>query len=269
MSELDDLSAEVKASVKYRHVAPDFIRSIGAVELSRRNSYKEAVKATRNKLHQVGGAYLEKPPRYETLLTEMRAAVQAGGVAALRPICSQMMSSHASTHERLPVLEQLYTTVFGLLPRIHSVLDIACGFNPLALPWMPLATHAAYDAIDIYEDLTSFLQEFIVLCGCASHTRAGNVLNDPLIEHKVDLAILLKAIPCLEQVDKRAGTQLLDRINADHLLISFPVHSLGGRSKGMSATYETHFMELVRERPWTYERLEFATELVFLVTKSA
>jgi 16S rRNA (guanine(1405)-N(7))-methyltransferase len=167
------------------------------------------------------------------------------------------------------VLEQLYTSVFAKLPPIHSILDVACGLNPLALPWMSLPAGATYNAIDIYEDLMLFLQEFIELCGYAANTRAQSVLDGALAEHKVDLALVLKAIPCLEQADKQAARRLLDRINADHLLVSFPVHSLGGRSKGMSATYETHFVELVKDRPWSYQRFEFATELVFLVTRSA
>ena len=49
---------------------------------------------------------------------------------------------------------------------------------------------------------------------------------------------LLKALPCLEQIDKAAPARLLEYIPAEHLLVSYPVHSLGGRAKGMVAHYE-------------------------------
>ncbi len=93
---------------------------------------------------------------------------------------------------------------------------------------------------------------------------AHSVLPElPQLAH-ADLALLLKAIPCLEQVDKEAGRRLLDQVRADYLLVSFPVHSLGGRSKGMPATYEEHFRNLVADKPWSVQTFHFATELAFL-----
>jgi len=267
MNKLEDLVTEIHTSAKYRHVAPDFIRSIGAQELDKRRDYKDAVKSTKNKLHQVGGAYLDHTPLYDSWLSDMRTAYESGGLRELRPFCERLMSLHASTRERLPILEEFYETVFDALPPIHSVLDLACGFNPLAIPWMKLTPGAAYYAVDIYGDMMRFLQDFITLCGNAGHTQTRSVANRADIEHKVDLAFVLKAIPCLEQVDKLAGARLLETLNADYVLISFPIHSLGGRSKGMPATYENHFKGLLAGKPWTYQRFEFATELAFLVTR--
>jgi 16S rRNA (guanine(1405)-N(7))-methyltransferase len=77
----------------------------------------------------------------------------------------------------------------------------------------------------------------------------------------------LKTLPCLEQIDKGIGVELLDRIPAEHLLISYPVRSLGGRAKGMGKTYETQFNEIAALKGWKFERFEFASELAFLVTK--
>jgi 16S rRNA (guanine(1405)-N(7))-methyltransferase len=84
----------------------------------------------------------------------------------------------------------------------------------------------------------------------------------------VDVAFLLKAVPCLEQMDRHAGATLLDAAPARHVLVSFPVHSLGGRQKGMPAHYEAHLRELVADRPWEVRRFEFTTELAFLITKA-
>ena len=81
------------------------------------------------------------------------------------------------------------------------------------------------------------------------------------------MALILKTIPCLEQLDKTAGLRLLETIQAEHILVSFPVHSLGGRSKGMVENYEARFHALVQGKRWAIQRFEFATELAFLVTK--
>jgi 16S rRNA (guanine(1405)-N(7))-methyltransferase len=60
-------------------------------------------------------------------------------------------------------------------------------------------------------------------------------------------------------------TRLLDGLQADFLLLSYPVHSLGGRSKGMRATYEKHFAALAAERQWQARCFEFETELAYLI----
>ena len=149
-NDIEALVAEIHDSPKYRNVCPAFIRSLGTQELQKRPSFKEAVKATRNKLHQVGGAYFEHPIRYAQWLTELQQAAQNDDPdTALRQICVRLMAQHASTRERLPILEHFYARTLAEIAPVHSILDIACGLNPLAIPWMPLAAGAAYYAIDI------------------------------------------------------------------------------------------------------------------------
>ncbi len=262
---LDQLVAAVHASAKYRRVSEDFIRNLGARELDKRRNLKEAVKAVKNKLHQVGGAYLESKPDYAAWLDELRIAAKSPHPDDLRAACRRVMSRHASTAERLPILEEFYTVVLAGLPPIHSVLDVACGFNPLALPWMPLAAEAAYYACDIYTDMVDFINGFLGLLGVQGQAAACDAIHAPP-SRKVDLALVLKTLPCLEQVDKSAG-RLLENLNADHLLVSFPAQSLGGRDKGMVENYETRFMDLIAGKNWAVERFEFESELAFLVKK--
>jgi 16S rRNA (guanine(1405)-N(7))-methyltransferase len=265
-NDLDTLVATVLRSGKYRKVSPDLVRAIGAAELAKRPSLKIALKATRRKLHQVGGAYLDAPPNYAHGLALLRAA--AGDPAALRDACRTLMQWHASTRERLPILDTFFTTTLAGLPPLRSVLDLACGLNPLAWPWMPLDPTATYVAYDIYADAVDFVGEFMRLAGVNGRAAVRDVLHDPPTE-PVDLALLLKTLPCLEQLAPNAAQTLLDALNARYLLISYPVASLGGRRKGMSATYTAQFAALAHGRSWTYQRFEFATELAFLVKTAA
>lgn len=260
-SQLNQLVEAVLASQKYRNVKRDFIENLGSLELAKRSGLKEAIKATKNKLHQVGGAYLVSETHYSSWLDELRGAPEP---EQIRYACLKMMSYHASTRERLPILEQFYTTLLADLPAVHSVVDVACGLHPLAIPWMPLGEHVQYYAYDIYQDMANFLNEFMGIIHVRGHAQAYDVIQH-CPTSKVDLAFMLKAIPCLEQVDKTAGLRLLDMINANYLLVSFPVHSLGGRKKAMTVNYEARFRELVEGKNWAIERFEFASELVFRV----
>ncbi len=259
---LEKLVEQVRKSAKYRHLSPDLIRRIGVRELAVRRNQKEAVKATKNKLHQVGGAYQERKIDFDRMIAQLAAAKD--DPAILRQTCREIMSLHSSTRERLPILDEFYTTIFAQLPPITTVVDVACGLNPLALPWMPLHPDVTYYAYDIYEDMMGFLADFLQMVGVNGRAQTRDVIGNPPTE-PCDLALVLKTLPCLEQVDKSAATQLLDAINAQYILITYPAQSLGGRNKGMAEHYTAHFKSLINGRNRPYQRFEFQTELAFLV----
>jgi len=265
---LTALVEAVQASAKYRGVCSELIAHIGAQELGRRRSLKEAIKATKNKLHQVGGAFLDAGDPYAAWLERLRLALQANDQSQLRETCRAIMSHHASTRERLPVLERFYAEIFALLPPVSSVLDIACGLHPLAIPWMPLAEHAAYDAFDIYAGMTDFLQAWMAMLPLRGQACACDVLQSCPTQ-RAGVAFLLKALPCLEQIDPFAGQRLLGDIQTDYLVVSFPAHSLGGRQKGMIEHYEARFHALLAKvKRWRIiKRLVFESELVFVVQR--
>src|SRR5262249_35063568 len=130
------------------------------------------------------------------------------GEEAFRAACLRVMHHHASTRERLPILNEFCTTIFAALPPVRSVLDVACGLNPLAIPWMPLTADATYIACDIYEDMADFLNGFFPLAGVQGRAEACDVIGTPPTQ-TVDLALVLKVLPPLEQIDKTAGLTLL------------------------------------------------------------
>lgn len=264
---LETLITAVLSSAKYRHVSPEFVRAIGARELAIRPNLKTAVKATKNALHQAGGAFQDAPIDYARALTRLRETAAGGpSSSAFRDACRVVMAAHTSTRERLLILDDFYTRLLAGLPTSGRVLDIACGLNPLARPWMPLAPDTEYVAYDIYTDQIDFLNSFFALAGYAGRAEVRDVIGCPPDE-PADLALILKTLPCLEALDRQAPARLLDAVRAPWLLVSFPAQTLGGHRKGMAAHYETHFRQLLRERNWPAERFEFETELAFLVRK--
>jgi 16S rRNA (guanine(1405)-N(7))-methyltransferase len=161
------------------------------------------------------------------------------------------------------------------------VLDVACGLNPLTIPWMPLAPKAEYTAVDVAGSMMQFLHEYLLLVPVQGQAYQVDVLNNLVMRTSLalesmikfppagvfDLALVLKTIPCLEQVDKSAGQRILENVRARYMLVSFPGRSLGGRSKGMVENYEAHFMDLIDGKNWLIRRYEFPGELAFRVEK--
>jgi 16S rRNA (guanine(1405)-N(7))-methyltransferase len=264
--ELERLVEAVTANPRYEVILPALVRRVAGEELTKGRAFKETVTAVRSRLHQVGGAFQEKRIDFNRWEGKLRAIGSGRTDPALKEFCRGMMEEHTSTRERLPILEQFYgETLAGLAP-IRSVVDLACGLNPLALPWMPLAEGAAYFACDIYSNLADFLQIFFSHLGVAGKAETCDLTQD-IPPHTAQLALVLKTLPCLEQLDKDASLRLLDGVRAEHILVSYPVHSLGGKGKGMWQNYTAHFEALAKLRGWTYQRFEFSSELAFLVDK--
>lgn len=262
---LPDLLAAIRGTAKYAHVSDALILRIGAQELAKRRNLKEAIQETRNKLHQVAGLYQSGRMRYGEWLDELAVGAHAGAQPPDRELLRRIMGNHASTRERLAILDGFYDRVFDGLPPVRSVLDIACGLNPLAMPWMPLASGARYHAVDVYDDMMRFLGAALPLLGVDARAETRDVLTDCPAE-PVDLALVLKTLPCLEQVDKDAGRKLLDTIRARHVIVSYPTRSVSGRNVGMAQHYADRFAALIDGRGWTAERIEFENELVFRLT---
>jgi 16S rRNA (guanine(1405)-N(7))-methyltransferase len=272
-----DLIQSVQSSQKYAAINEAMIRAIGLRELAARRNLKEAIKATKNKLHQVAGAYIDGRLPYDQWLALLEETRRPGeGARAdspfsilhspFRQACREIMRHHASTRERLAILETFYDTTLGSLGPVRSVLDLACGLNPLALPWMPLAPDAVYYACDIYADMIDFLNGFFAQAGVRGRARVCDLAAGAPAE-QADLALVLKALPPLDQQAKHAGRDLLRALNARHILVSFPAQSLGGRGKGMAENYEQRFRTLAEAEGWAIERFAFPTELAFLVRK--
>ena len=263
--EIERLAAEVRRGKKYRHVSEALIYHIGSNELEKRSSFKDAVKATRNKLHQVGALYFERSIDYTAAISAMIDAQQDGEEALLRK-AQELMHFHTSTRERVGILPEFYPQLMAAVPESKVILDLACGLNPLAIPWMNLSDETHYHAFDIYADLVSFVEQVMQIYGTVGTAEVRDIIHDPPVI-AADLALVLKSFPCLEQVEKGAGQRLLQNLHARFIAVSYPVQGVGGRGKGMRENYQDQFDSALKGLNWPIQRLEFETELVFLIDK--
>ena len=262
-SPLGRLIAAVMNSAKYADLDLNLVESVARGEAAKGRSFKETVKATRNKLHQVAAVYLGDRPDYAAWLVRLTAADDE---TARREELRTLMARHASTRERLPLLDTFYATVLADLGPIQTIMDLACGLNPLAWTWMPLAAGATYHALDVFGEQAAFLNAALALGGLDGRAGVWNLMDGPP-PVRADVALLLKAIPCLEQLDKGIGPRLVEGIDAPVLVVSYPARSLGGRAKGMVETYARQFDTLVAGHDWRVTRFDFATELVFRIER--
>jgi 16S rRNA (guanine(1405)-N(7))-methyltransferase len=261
-----EVLARVGQSRRYRWVAEEVVARLVREELPRARNIADAEKRTKRRLHQIFGAYTGRP-EYTRLLLDITAAQQAGE-EALRAACRVAMSQHASTRERLPLLDDFYTRIFAVTGTPRTLLDIACGLNPLAVSWMALPEGARYVACDIDTGMLGFVGGVLDLFGLAHDVSVCDVVTAPPVA-RCDVALLLKTIPCLDQQDPAATERLLrtQLEQARHVVLSFPTHSLSGRGKGMARTYRARCAALLKsmEPHGPVVALEFPGELVVVV----
>jgi 16S rRNA (guanine(1405)-N(7))-methyltransferase len=145
------------------------------------------------------------------------------------------------------------------------VLDIGCGLNPLAIPWMGLPATANYTCCDIDAGLVDFLNDVFTITGVPGRAEVRNVISHPP-KDRFDLVLALKLLPTLDQLQRGAGNALLRHLAAPRLIVSFPAHSLGGRDKGMPATYEARFRALAESEGWRIRTFTYPSEIAFQVS---
>lgn len=264
--DIQELIQTVQSGNKYRSIHSDIVEHIAEVELNKGRSWKDTIKAVRSKLHQIGAAYQPQPIRYDQLLEIMETLPKDIHHPGVKAFCQQAMQQHASTRERLPFLEQFYQKIFSHMEPPESLMDVACGLNPMAIPWMDLPEDCKISVCDIYTDQINFLNKFFAYFEINGKATCCDLVQI-LPKEAVQVALILKTIPCLEQVDKEIGARLLAGIPAENLVVSFPSKSLGGKVKGMRQHYATHFNEMVSMFPWQVTQLTFENEDVYLIQK--
>lgn len=256
------LVAGLRASRNYRNVCDATLERVARWSLQRYPQPKHALKMAKNKLHQIYGAYMDTMNAEQI---ENRLA-SATDVSSLRSIGRDVLGSHASTRERMPLLESLYGALFDITGMPESILDLACGLHPFALPWMGIPPSTRYIPIDIDFRLAQLHNVLLSAVGMQPLARCEDLLAADRFE-STQMVFLLKALPCLDQQDHDASNQVLSKLQAPWLVVSFPTRSLGGRAKGMQAHYAAQYQPLLQRHGHLAATLTFPNETFYVLSK--
>ncbi len=260
-----DIESRLARSKKYGHLCPATLKRISEWAAERHKDGKEAEKAAKRKLHQIYAAYMtaRELKKIENLLEQFQPG---DNPAAIKELCLQILDCHASARERIPHLPTFYRDIKRVTGEPGSVLDLSCGLNPFTIPWLGLSAGASYRGIDIDCSLIDLINTFLAAIPGDSLATCRDILVSPPTE-KVDMALLLKSLPCLEQQEQHCSLRLLKSLNARHLIVSFPTRSLGGRDVGMSEHYDDFMSRLTPEVAVEVSTLSYPNETVYVIEK--
>ncbi|MBU0976482.1 MAG: hypothetical protein ABIE03_03095 [Patescibacteria group bacterium] len=131
---------------------------------------------------------------------------------------------------------------------------------------MSLPKTAKYQAYDIDVEEVGFLMEVMSMLGLQNQVSVdtGDILSDSF--EYADVVFLFKLLPCLEHQAKNYIEIVLKQM-CKFLVISYPIRSLSGKSRGMKDFYTREFRRQFAEYKGNIKQLLFPTEAVFIIEK--
>jgi len=255
---------KLKESKKYKYLCDETLYRISGWAVERYEP-KKAVKAAKNKLHQVYGAYFEKMniAKIQKRLNELYKNPDTG---TFKAAAVEILKYHTSTSERIPFMKQFYIDLFKRIGKPSRVLDFCCGLNPFAIQWMGLEPEAEYMAFDIDTRLIAVINTFFSHINRPYSAACADILvSIPGIE--ADVVFLLKTLPCLEQQEKGVSERIIQTLKSKYIVISFPSKSLTGKEKGMGTYYNRFILGILERLSMDYFKLEYSNEMFYVVSK--
>ncbi len=260
----EDIVAKISKSKKYSTL---YIKTIERIVDDSIVKYglKKAEEGARNVLHQIWGAYFSARPDWNKLVSLLESQTSTKNT---KEICSNLLRLHKSSHERLTLLDEFYSKIFEITGMPDSILDLACGLNPLTFPWIDLPETSKYRAIDIDVEEIGFLNTIFnhLQPEFKYEIKLGDVISDEL--PMADIVFMFKLFQNLEQQKKGSALEVIKRLKSTskYIIVSFPIASLSGKNKSMKENYSQLFETIAAQEEWNLKKLEFKTELVYIIS---
>jgi 16S rRNA (guanine(1405)-N(7))-methyltransferase len=207
-----------KSKEKYEKLGTKFFRS---------KEYKELQKKVRSELREVYGVFFEKDnKKREKFLKNLIKEPSIDNHM-------KVLELHKSSKERLPFYEEIYSKIFSITGKTETILDLACGYNPVSYPFMK--HNVSFIAIDMSKQDMEFLEEYFNSSEIKGVGIPLDLTKEESLEKishmKADVCFLFKALDSIETRKRNFSKELIDKISAKWLVISFPTKSLGGNKE--------------------------------------
>lgn len=261
------LAQSILKSRKYRGVdlPPQTVVDLIQHALNLGMKPEKAVDDAREKLHNIVAPYLGDPD-YAQAMRELDAIGKFPDDGACREFCRRMLESHASTRERIPVLEDFYRQIFAITGKPDCILDLACAMHPFGWPWMDLPTGSRYLTYDLHRPRVDLINRFFHTADINGKAEYGDILLNPPSE-PADAAFFFKEAHRFDQRQKGCNRAFWLALNVRWLVVSLPASNLTGRfnlaDRQRKLVYET-----LSGLDWTVSEILVGNELIFCIRKN-
>lgn len=256
----------IKESRKYRGAGiPDAtLEDVLRREWNRHPKPADALRSAKAVLHNIMAPYLGDPD-YAASEKLLDAAFAAGDDEVVRQAALVLLAQHDSTKERLAYMEDFYSAIRAACPNAEVILDLACGLNPFAIPFMGLPGSVRYHAYDLHQPRVTLINRFLKGLGMEALAEARDILLAPP-QIEADAAFLFKEAHRLEKRRKGASKELAGKLKARVIFISLPNRSLDGR-RNLSGRMDALVRQILAGRAAKIQQAEFPGETLYWVER--
>ena len=260
------LSTDIQASRKYRglDLPQETLRDLLEQELTKGRSGNVALQAVREKLHNIIAPYLGDPD-YQAAAFMLDEAVRSGDENNIQAASLKILATHASTRERIPMLQSFYQRLWAVTGVPGSIFDLACGLHPFGLPWMGLPLETQYHAYDLHTPRIELINHFFSLLGRVPLAIVQDVLVSPP-QIQADVALFFKEAHRFEQRQKGCNRPFFEALNVRWLLVSLPAADLSGHHS-LLERQRSLMDSILAGLDWPVQEILIENELVFCVRK--
>lgn len=183
----------------------------------------------------------------------------------------ELLKLHVSTKERLEYYSKLYLKLKELTCNPESVLDLACGLNPLSSYY--LGEDIQYYASDISEKDVDFLNRFFEKAILKNYFKKGSYAfrldlsdKDYLMElrkYSVDWCLIFKGLDPVEEISENITYDIIDSINSKWIIVSFPTVTVS--RKPMKNPRRNWFEKVLDRKGLSWDTYEIPNELFYII----
>ncbi len=227
--------------------------------------FKKIVKGVRTKLRELFGVfYLRGFENAEQLINSITKE-------NMENIAFDLLKVHRSSQERLRDYEEIYDKIKNITqisPKI--ILDLACGYNPFSYFFIKESFQCSPDYVccDLSDKDVILFNKFFQNTGIEGNAFYCDLTKDhsELFKVNADICFLFKALDSLESASKNISEELLEKIKAKFIVVSFPTKSIGG-NKQILRNKRAWFFKLLEKLGYTYEEFSIHNEMFLVVKK--
>ncbi|MCL2099551.1 MAG: Rmt family 16S rRNA (guanine(1405)-N(7))-methyltransferase [Oscillospiraceae bacterium] len=256
-----DVYEKIIVSKKYSSLYKPLIMRVCEEECFKYKKDKDKIKAVKNKLHMIYGAFVT-----EECHKKAEKIIKSADFDILKHSV-EIMKFHTSSNERVSSINEFYRFIFGVIGETDSIIDIGCGFNPFSIPYMPVKI-TRYYALDIDCRTTELLNFYFRILNLPRFASGADIVSgDQPLKAGTDAAFIFKMLPVLEAQAEGRGFGLIAELDVKYAVVTYPVMSLCGKKKGMEKNYAEIFEAGLYGGLKIIEKKVIGGELIYVIKK--
>jgi len=225
------------------------------LEKPKAKQYKKLMQVIRGQLHKIHGSFqTTKKGKREELAKYFTPTT-----------IKKLLTTNRSTKERLAIYPTLYKKLFAITKKPASILDLGCGLNPLAFPYMQLKK-VTYFAYDIDKEDCSYSNQYFsktkAITGKATVADIRKISTFPL----TDVTLLFKILDPVDQgKGHKRSEHLIKKLRSPWIIASFSTTTVSG--KAMRHPYRGWFERMLHRLQLPFKKVTTPNEVFYLINK--